>query len=528
MKTLRGKLVLGISIFIVVLFSITAFLQVSEKKKELINDIFIESRSFAELTSDSLVDNYKLYLIPNSFVYFNRSFQDLTAKNEHLGWVKIVSYDGKILFDSNTEKEAQYQGEARMVEDAELLKQIQSKNFSEKVAGQDRRIYYKKIVDDQGQVSYDAVDANENPTQALSSDQRVEYVVQPADEEYSVIYGISYQALAARIQATQIRILLLAVFGVGLGILLAIIFGSSVTKPLRQLKKGAEILATGDFSHRVTVKTKDEVYDLAQTFNKMAADLQESMKAMIYKERVGKELELAKQIQQRILPKIIPQAKGLDICAGIVPAEEIGGDCYDFLQPNKDELLFYLGDVTGHGVPSGIVVSIANALFYSMAGSDNLDVILSRVNEVLRAKTTPNMFITLVLMRWMIEQQKFSFVSAGHEKIIHYKASVDTVELLPSGGLALGMVKDVSKLLKVVEVELEKGDVLFIYSDGIPEAWRNKKEIYGLERLQAMIKDYAKFDTALSIRNALLADVYMYRQGYKQMDDMTCIVVKKT
>lgn len=528
MKTLRGKLVLGISIFIVVLFSISAFLQVREKEKELINDIFIESRSFAELTSDTLVENYKLYLIPNSFVYFNRSFQDLTAKNEHLAWVKIVSYDGKILFDSNTEKDSQYQGQERVIADQELLRQIQSKNFSAKSAGAEKRVYYKKVVNDQGQVSYNPVDANEAPVQGLSSDQKIEYVVEPADDEFSVIYGVSYKALASRIQATQIRILMLAVFGVGLGILLAIIFGSSVTKPLHQLKKGAEILATGDLSHRVTVKTKDEVFELAQTFNKMAAELQESMKAIIYKERVGKELELAKQIQQRILPKVVPEVDGLDICAGIIPAEEIGGDCYDFLMPTKSEMLFYLGDVTGHGVPSGIVVSIANALFYAMAGSDNLDVILSKVNEVLKAKTTPNMFITLVLMRWMIEQQKFSYVSAGHEKIVHYKAAEDKVELLPSGGLALGMVKDVSKLLQVRDVELGKGDVLFIYSDGIPEAWRNEKEIYGMERLQKMVCEYAKFEDALSIRNALLADVYLFRQGYKQMDDMTCIVVKKT
>ncbi|MCC6643656.1 SpoIIE family protein phosphatase, partial [Candidatus Peregrinibacteria bacterium] len=332
----------------------------------------------------------------------------------------------------------------------------------------------------------------------------------------------------ARIAATQMRILMLAIFGVGLGILLAIIFGSNITKPLSVLKRGAEILATGDLTHRVQVKTKDEIYDLAQTFNKMAADLQESTKAMIYKERVGKELELAKQIQDRLLPKEYPKVKGLDICAGIIPAEEIGGDCYDFLMPSDDELMFYLGDVTGHGVPSGIVVSIANALFYSKAGRKNLDVILAEVNDVLKAKTTPNMFITLVLMRWLIEEQKFSYVSAGHEKIIHYKAAQGKAEFLASGGLALGMIKDVSKLLQIRDVELGKGDVLFIYSDGIPEAWRNEKEMYGVENLRAMVEKYAQFEDALSIRNALLADVYIYRQGYKQMDDMTCIVVKKT
>ena len=70
--------------------------------------------------------------------------------------------------------------------------------------------------------------------------------------------------------------------------------------------------------------------------------------------------------------------------------------------------------------------------------------------------------------------------------------------------------------------------MLFIYSDGIPEAWRNDKEMYGMDRLKERVKEYAKFNGSLAIRNALMSDVYIYRQGYKQMDDITCIVVKRS
>ncbi|MCC7432401.1 SpoIIE family protein phosphatase [Candidatus Peregrinibacteria bacterium] len=527
MRTLRAKLILGISIFVVILFVITAFLQVREKEKELINDILVRARSFAELTSDRIAEDYKLYLVPNSFIYFNRDIQDILAKNEDIDYLKIVDYQGEILFDSNTDKDAKYQGNSRVVENQNLLAQIQSKNLSVKPLNQQSIIYYKKLVDDSGAVSYQSVNANEQSVDGLKTDQRIEYLVAPANEQFSVIFGISYEALATRVRATQFRILLLGVFGVAIGMVLAIIFGSTITKPLHKLKKGAEILATGDLTYRVQVNTKDEIFDLAQTFNNMAAELQESTKALVYKERVGKELELAKQIQKRILPKTVPNIKGLDICAGIIPAEEIGGDCYDFLTPNPNSLVFYLGDVTGHGVPSGIIVSIANALFYSFAERAELNEIINDVNDVLKEKSPPNMFVTLVLMKWLADLEKFSYVSAGHEQIIHYKAAEDVIELLPSGGLALGMIKDVSKLLKVRDVDLGKGDVLFVYSDGIPEAWRNEHEMYGMERLKAMVKDYAKFPTALAIRNALMADVYMFRQGYKQMDDITCIVIKR-
>jgi serine phosphatase RsbU (regulator of sigma subunit) len=530
MRSLKSKLILGISLFIVVLLSNTAFLQVREKERELINDIFIRARSYAELTADKLAEDYKLYLIPDSFVYFNRDLQDILAKNTDISSVKIVNFAGEVLFDSTQDKERKYDGEKRNIDDPVLFQQIQSKNISVKESGSAKVLYFKKTAENaqnEAVENFQPVDFNENPALAMAQDQKIDYLVKPVDAEYSVIYGISYEALQARIRATEFRILMLAVFGVALGILLAIVFGSTITKPLAVLKRGAEILATGDLAHRVEIKSRDEIYDLAQTFNKMAAELQTSTKAMIYKERVGKELELATQIQKQLLPTVMPKVKGLDIDAGIIPAEEIGGDCYDFLLPDQNTLLFYLGDVTGHGVPSGIVVSIANALFFNLAEREDLAEILNRVNAVMKAKTTPNMFITLVLMKWLVEQAEFSYASAGHEQIIHYIASEDRVELLPSGGLALGMVKDISKLLQVRNVNLGTGDVLAIYSDGIPEAWRNEQEMYGMERFKAKVKEYAKFEQARSIRMALLADVYEFRQGYKQMDDITCIIVKR-
>src|SRR5690606_32671105 len=145
------------------------------------------------------------------------------------------------------------------------------------------------------------------------------------------------------------------------------------------------------FKHRVYVKTKDEVATLANAFNSMAQELEISTKALVYKERVAKELEIAANIQKELLPKEIPVISGLDIAAGILPAEEIGGDCYDFLATDDNNLLMYLGDVTGHGVPAGIVVSIANALIYNYSHDTDMREILSQVNRILKVKTSSNM-----------------------------------------------------------------------------------------------------------------------------------------
>lgn len=524
MKSLKSKLILAISILVIVLLTTTSFLQVQEKQKELTFDIFSRGKSFAELTANKLIDSYKTYLIPKSFIYFNRDLQEVLGKDADVSSVQIVNFSGEILYDSIQEHDKQFEGDKRLIADQSLLQQIKSKNPSVKTLDTQKVIFLKKIDAE----NYQAVDFNENKIEALKKDERIQYFVQPASDEFAVVYGISYQALQDRINATVFRILVLAVFGIGLGILMAIILGGNITKHLNILRKGAEIFATGDFSHRVEVKTKDETFSLAQSFNKMAAELEISMKALVYKERVAKELELAAKIQKQLLPLHVPQVKGIDIAAGVIPAEEIGGDLYDFIQVDKSNTMFYLGDVTGHGVPSGIVVSIANALLYTFAGGKDLKSILIDVNKVLKEKTTSNMFLTLILMNWDAKNGKMTYVSAGHEQVIHYKKASNEVVLLPAGGMALGMLSDISKTLKVREVKLEKDDVLILYSDGIPEAWKNEKEMYGMERFKKVVKQYVSFPSAMAVRNSVMADVYMFRKGYKQMDDITSIVIKRT
>lgn len=259
----------------------------------------------------------------------------------------------------------------------------------------------------------------------------------------------------------------------------------------------------------------------------MAADLDISTKALVYKERVGKELELATKIQSNLIPKEIPKVEGLDISAGIMPAEEIGGDAYDFLFSDDDNLMFYLGDVTGHGVPSGLLVSIANAMFFEQVKLGNIKDIIVNVNRVIKAKSPANMFITLCLLNWDQKNKNLTYVSAGHERMINYKASDKSISLMEGGGMALGMFPDIEKMSKIQDAPLETGDCLVVYSDGIPEAWKNPKEQYGMDRFQEAVKKYGHLDTALAIRNAILQDVKEFIGDYKRADDITLMIMKR-
>lgn len=523
--TIRSKLIFAISTLMVVLFGIAAYLFITEKEREMADDIYMNSLAFARLTAPTVAYDYDLYLAQNSFVYFNREIASVFEQNDDVSAISVVSYSGEKIYDSDLDANKKYSGEARMVTQ-ELLSQIQSENISVKT--KNGRIVFMKT----GLEGDSFVDGNENKTDALKNGTLVEYFVVPANEKYSVVYTLDYHNLDERVTRMMQRIIYLALFGIMLGMILSFFMSAQVSKPVAQLVEEAGKIAKGDFKARVDIQTRDELKLLGQAFNKMAGDLEASIEAKLYKERVTRELQLATQIQQQLIPKEIPKIEGLDIAACLIPASEIGGDIYDFIPLGDKRMMMYLGDVTGHGVPAGIVSSIANALFYGYAPQGDLKKILVWVNHVLKAKTMSTMFMTLCLMDFDAESGKFLYANAGHEQIIHYKASEKKVELKPAGGLALGMVPDISAQTVVQEVPLEIGDFLVVYSDGIPEAWKNEKEKYGMERLEDTVQKFGNTTNsdvmgADAMMQAILADVKGFCSGHEQMDDITIIVLKK-
>ncbi len=520
---IRGKLVLAISILMIVVFVLAAYLFINEKKNEMADDIYFNSLAFSKLTAQKIVDNYDLYLVQNSFVYFNREMQGIFSQNEDVSDIKVLSWMGEVLYDSSKDIDQRYEGEIREISDSILLNQLRSQNISLRTL--DGEVFYlKENIDG----DYDFVDRNENKISSFETGTLFDYILVPVSEKYAVLYSLHYDNLQIRVARVMERVIYLALFAVFLGVLLSVFMSSHVTKPVQDLVFGAKEIAKGNFKTQVNIKTGDELEFLGLAFNEMAKNLEIGMKARFYKERVSHELELASKIQQQIIPKKIPSIEGLDISAGLLSAEEIGGDIYDFLLLNDKKLLMYLGDVTGHGVPAGIVSSIASSLFYGYSVNDNLKEILLNVNRVMKAKTMPTMFMTLCLTSWDVDKKEFKYISAGHEQIIHYKANNREVELKPAGGIALGMIPDIDKHIQEQIINLEKDDVLIIYSDGIPEAWKTEKEKYGMDRFLALVKEKASnIQSAEKLKEIILKDVRDFAQGHKQMDDVTLIVVRK-
>jgi serine phosphatase RsbU (regulator of sigma subunit) len=521
MKSIKLKLMVATTTLIVVLLAALAFVLISQEERKLNAELFEKSISFVELSAGNVVELNNTYLQEGGFVFFQRELFALMNKNSDLLSLLIVGFNGEVFFDSNLEKEKRYSGEKRFLEDLEI-ERMKSRFISVKTKNSGI-VYVKR--NSEGRLEF--VDKDDRVVGFDLKRAGLVEIAVPVDDFYRVIFYFSDDSLRESVALIRNNILLLALLALLVGGFFSFLLSSRITSPILKVTSGAQKIALGDFKTRIDVDTGDETAVLAKTFNQMAQTLEVTTKAMLYEERVRKELELAAKIQRDILPKSIPAFSGLDVSAGLLPAEEIGGDCYDFIEVGDGKWIFYLGDVTGHGVPAGIVVSITNAIFYALAHQYDLHDLAMHVNRVLQAKTSANMFLTLVLFEWDEKTGRMRYLSCGHEPVLYYKAKEKKLINLGSGGIALGMLKNIESKLEVKEVNLEKDDFLVLYSDGIPEAWKNKTEMYGMERFSRIVYAAKDLERAHSIRNAILADVKQFAAGYKQMDDVTLMVIKR-
>ncbi|MBI5754870.1 SpoIIE family protein phosphatase [Candidatus Peregrinibacteria bacterium] len=522
--SIKTKLIIVVTALVLFILTVTASLLISEKKMELTHDIFLRARSFSELTADDIVQEYELFLKSGGFLYFQSRISDIFLKNEDISAIMIANYRGDLLYDSSEDKTEQYRGDvSRQISDSAFLARIQSQYPSFSIGDGSRVMYMKRNLDQ----SYQLVDFADKPVVYDEKKELVRDIVYPVQGKYAIRYDVTYKNLDNRISAMTERIRLLMLFGIMAGLLTAYVFSFTITRHLGRLVFAAQGVAAGDFKQKVVVKSRDEIGILADAFNSMAKDLDQSTKARLYKARMGKELELAAQIQRDLLPERIPDISGLDIAAGLIPAEEIGGDCFDFIHVNKEDTILYIGDVTGHGVPSGLVGAVANAIVYSKMGSRDIRDLLIETNSILKMKTRANMFLTMLMVNWNSRKKALTYVSAGHERMIQLEKKTKKAVMLEGGGMALGMLPDISKLLVKRSVALASGDALFLYSDGIPDARSKKGELYGRPRLLRSIEENVHLGSAEALKNAVLSDVKEFSEGRKIEDDITILVLRR-
>ncbi|PCI25394.1 hypothetical protein COB57_01560 [Candidatus Peregrinibacteria bacterium] len=293
-------------------------------------------------------------------------------------------------------------------------------------------------------------------------------------------------------------------------------------------------LAKTTFEKRQNLQYKKNTILLSKHLNK-EKEIKEQMTqhkntVISKKEMAENEMKLAQNVQTNLLPKIDKNIMpGLETYAHSISCSELSGDVYDIATPNKDETLFYLGDVTGHGTAAGLVMTMINCLTHSIiARTQNITDVLTTLNHEIKPKMTANMFTSIVMCKWHNHLKKLTYAGAGHEYILHYEYETDNVHRIKVGGIAIGMIANISKIVKENEIELKDNDVLLLYTDGLDEAWHEtKKEMYGLDKVESTFKSLSKKYSADMIGKKLLADIENFQGKKDKTDDMSIIVLKR-
>ncbi len=243
------------------------------------------------------------------------------------------------------------------------------------------------------------------------------------------------------------------------------------------------------------------------------------------KERLEEELNIAKSIQQGLLPHPIPMHPALDIAAQNVSSEQVGGDYFDIVETPAKNMLFAIGDVTGKGTPAALLMANLQAILHVLLSVDiSLEEATGRMNDVIYQNTPSDKFITFFWGIFDPQNFQFSYVNAGHNPPLYFKNTRSECELLEEGGLILGAISTLTSYEKST-ITLENDDLIVFYTDGITEALNpGETEEYGEERLIRCINEH-KNETSQQILDAVINDVKRY-SGNIQYDDITVIVLK--
>ncbi len=246
--------------------------------------------------------------------------------------------------------------------------------------------------------------------------------------------------------------------------------------------------------------------------------------------RLSAELSVVRQLQQMILPKEqeLREIAGLEIAGFMEPADEVGGDYYDVIQ-HDDRVKIGIGDVTGHGLESGVLMIMVQTAVRTLLTNNETDPrrFLNTVNRVIYDNTqrmNSKKNLSLVLLDYQAGQVR---LSGQHEEILVVRSNgqverIDTTDL----GFFLGLVPDITEFIAQSEVQLQSGDSLILYTDGIVEAENEAKEYYGLERLCQVVSENCR-QSAIEIRQAIVGDVQAHIGKQKVYDDITLLVLKQ-
>ena len=314
--------------------------------------------------------------------------------------------------------------------------------------------------------------------------------------------------------------------------LLALAFGTalvrSITGSVHALSVGTTKLQRGDFSHRIIVRSRDQLGDLAQSFNSMSQGIEDLLEQQGEKERMEEDLRVARNIQMSLLPQEYVEIEGLKIAAVCLPANEMGGDYYDLLPLSNHRLGVLIADVSGKGTSAALYMAELKGLILSLSRNhDSPKALLTELNEILAPNLDRRSFVTMTYAIIDSQKRTLRVSRAGHNPLIHFDGRTGLTRLLSPPGLALGFDSGerFKSIIQEVELPLVHGDTFLFFTDGISEAMNGASELFGESRLADILK-HANELSSDDLKEKILHEVRVFAAGESPHDDMTLVIVK--
>lgn len=348
-------------------------------------------------------------------------------------------------------------------------------------------------------------------------------IINPFQNLFHFYFGAQADSyVSGLLQFTAVLIILLLVF-YAMAVLFAAVLIFSITRAVNRIEKGTKAVERGDFTYRIAMKPQNQLGEMAQSFDRMTESIATLLVNVAENERLQSEIEIAASIQRNLLPKEGPQFRGVSFSAHFEPTASIGGDYYDVFNIDKTRLAVAIGDVSGHGLSTGLVMAMVKAAITTLVeeGAEETS-LFHRLNDLVFRSTERRAFMTLAFTIFDLERGTIRHTNAGHLYPYLLREGQKPLGIeVPS--LPLGVRSTIST--HTAEIDLQEGDAIVYLSDGIVEAQDENGEPFGFDQLEALLSRSVDRSPSI-IRDQILEAVVRHCGTRPADDDRTVMILR--